>query len=454
MLTMHPPCILEPMKIEKSECVIKSYSFDATGIVFEPEGVVFAESEKDVIDTVRHCLKTKTPVIPRGAGSGFTGGSLPVKGGILLSLERLNRIIDIDTKNMVAEVEAGVVTGELRKSVESFGFYYPPDPSSLEFSTIGGNIAENAGGPRAVKYGVTGDYVLGIKAVLGTAEVIDTTKRLKKNVVGYNLTPLFVGSEGTLGVITRALLKIIPKPETRRLILSYFPELTEAGKAVTEIMASGIKPSALEIMDRASVECVKRYKGFSIPQNTEAILLIEVDGTKEEVRKYAREIVKILKAHSAKTKTARNEKEEEEVWALRRAISPSLLHIAPTKINEDVVVPVDKMAQALDAFRKIGKLYGVPVVCFGHAGDGNIHVNVMTDEKDERLFERAKKAVREIFIATVALGGSLSGEHGIGITKEKFLPIQVKKEEIHLWRRIKKAFDPENIINPGKMGLI
>ncbi len=445
---------MRSMKIEKNQCVIKSYSFDATGMVFEPEGVIFAENEGDVVEAIRYCLKNKKPLIPRGAGSGFTGGSLPVRGGIVLSLERLNRIIDIDTKNMMVEVEAGVITAELKKSVESFGFYYPPDPSSLEFSTIGGNIAENAGGPRAVKYGVTGDYVLGIKAVLGTAEVINTARRLKKNVVGYNITPLFVGSEGTLGVITRALLKIIPQPEKRVLILSYFADLTEAGKTVTDIISSGRVPSALEIMDRSSVECVKRYKAFDIPEGIEAILLIEVDGTRDQVKKSINAIVKICKMHKGKVKIAESDEEKEEIWALRRAISPSLLHIAPTKINEDVVVPIDRMAEALKAFREIGKAYGVPVVCFGHAGDGNIHVNVMTDEQDERLFEQAKKAVKEIFITTISLGGSLSGEHGIGISKEEFLPIQVKKSEIHLWRKIKKIFDPENIINPGKMGLI
>ena len=442
------------MKIEKSPNIIKCYSFDATGITFEPEGVVFAETEKDIIEVVEYCIKNKKSIIPRGAGSGFTAGCVPVRGGIVLSLEKMDKILDIDTKNMVAVAEPGVITANLQRSVESFNLYYPPDPSSLEFSTIGGNVAENAGGPKAIKYGVTANYVMGIRAVIGTAEVIDTTRKVRKNVVGYNITPLFVGSEGTLGVISKVLLRLIPLPEERMTILSFFKDIYQAGQTVVDIMNSGIVPSAIEIMDIASIECVKRYKSIDIPKSVEGVLIIELDGRKQEVKKEASLVKKICRNNKAFVKVAKDEKEREDIWQIRRAISPSLFHIAPTKINEDVCVPVSEIPRALKRFLEIGKKYGVPVVCFGHAGDGNIHVNVMTDEKNSTLMEKAKLAVREIFITTVELEGVLSGEHGIGYTKSKFLPIQTKKADLHLWRRVKKAFDPENIFNPGKMGLI
>ena len=437
------------MKLKEQEAIIHSYSFDATGKSIPPRAVAFLEDTRDARELILFARSRKIPIVPRGAGTGFAAGCVPTEDAIVATTEKMAKIIDIDTQNMVALVEPGVVTAELQKAAEEFGLMYPPDPSSLETCTIGGNIATNAGGPKAVKYGVTSDYVVGVEAVLGTGEIYSQIARVKKNVTGYRIHQLLVGSEGTLGIITKALLKLVPKPEAKATFLFAFRTLREAGEAVQEILKN-LKPSVLEIMDSTSIGCVKRYRNISLPEGTEAVLLVELDGTETEVRGQEQKLLKIVQTFKAEVQRAQNDGEIESIWKVRRAISPSLLNIAPTKINEDITVPVSRLAEALEAFRNVGRKYGLPVVSFGHAGDGNIHVNIMTDKNDPLLWAKALKATKEIFMITVSLGGVLSGEHGIGTTKREFLPLQMPNQQLLIYRRLKHAFDPDNIMNPGK----
>ena len=437
------------MKLKEQEAIIHSYSFDATGKSILPRAVAFLEDIRDARELILFARSKKIPIVPRGAGTGFAAGCVPTEDAIVATTEKMAKIIDIDTQNMVALVEPGVVTAELQKAAEEFGLMYPPDPSSLETCTIGGNIATNAGGPKAVKYGVTSDYVIGVEAVLGTGEIYSQIARVKKNVTGYRIHQLLVGSEGTLGIITKALLKLVPKPEAKATFLFAFRTLREAGEAVQEILKN-LKPSVLEIMDSTSIGCVKRYRNISLPEGTEAVLLVELDGTETEVRGQEQKLLKIVQTFKAEVQRAQNDGEIESIWKVRRAISPSLLNIAPTKINEDITVPVSRLAEALEAFRNVGRKYGLPVVSFGHAGDGNIHVNIMTDKNDPLLWAKALKATKEIFMITVSLGGVLSGEHGIGTTKREFLPLQMPNQQLLIYRRLKHAFDPDNIMNPGK----
>ena len=438
------------MKVIRESSVRHAYSYDATGSVCIPEGVVFPIDTEEVKEAVIHCRTKKIPLIPRGAGTGFVGGSIPVEGGIVLSTEKMKKILDIDTKNMVALVEPGVITAELQRAAEKFGLTYPPDPSSLESCTIGGNVATNAGGPKAVKYGVTGDYVAGLQVVLGTGEIYEELERVRKKVVGLNLVPLFVGSEGTLGVITKVLLKLVPKPEAKSTILIVFRSLEKAGEAVVELLRIRHLPSALEIMDTTSITCVKKYGKIDLPQKTEAVLLAEAEGTERETKDTVKKIKEIARRFKAQVKIAQTEEESQRIWRIRRAISPSLMNIAPTKINEDITVPVSKLAEALSGFKKISEKYGIPIVSFGHAGDGNIHVNIMTDREDPKLWERALQATKEVFLLTVSLGGVLSGEHGIGLSKKPYLGIQLPPHQRIIYRRIKNSLDPDNILNPGK----
>ncbi len=438
------------VELLRDDAVRECYSFDATGARCLPEAVAFLEGTEDAVELVRLCRREGLCIVPRGAGTGFVGGSVPSRGCVVASLERMNSILDVDTKNQVALVEPGVVTARLQEAVRGFGLMYPPDPSSLESCTVGGNVATNAGGPRAVKYGVTADYVKGVEAVLGTGEVFCQLERVRKCVVGLNLVPLFVGSEGTLGIITRVLLRLVPLPEMTLTFLLCFSSLEDAGVAVERIMASGILPCALEIMDITSIECVRKYRSVDVPGGIEALLIVELDGFEDEVKRAKDALLNLVSDLCREVVEAGDEEDVERIWAVRRAISPSLMEIAPTKINEDVTVPVSRLAEALSAYREVGRRYGLPVVCFGHAGDGNIHVNIMTDRDDEVLWRKALDATRDIFMSTVALGGVLSGEHGVGLSKRPYLGFQMETRSLDIYRRVKSALDPEGIMNPGK----
>ncbi|MDI6783097.1 MAG: FAD-linked oxidase C-terminal domain-containing protein [bacterium] len=428
------------------------YAYDATGQRYLPDYVVKPANANEISEIMKLASKTRTPVYPRGAGSGLTGGSVPLKGGIALVLTRLNRILEIDRANHTVTVETGVLVSELQKAVESVGLFYPPDPASADFSTIGGNIAENAGGLRACRYGVTRDYVLQLEAVLPSGEIIHTGAKTVKSVTGYDLTRLLVGSEGTLAVITKAVLRLIAKVPARKTMYAVFPRITDAAEAVSDLVEYSLIPSTLELMDQKTVECIESYKPSGLPKNAGAILFIEADGQPEQIEKEIKQIVQLCERHNAITvKVAKNAEEREQLWNLRRAVSPAITRIAGKKINEDICVPRSELAPLFIALEKIAKKYRVPIVNYGHAGDGNIHVNVMVNPEDNQEIARGHKAVEDIFKVVLNLGGTLSGEHGIGNTKSRYLSWEVPPAELKLMREIKKLFDPYNILNPGKI---
>ncbi len=433
------------------------YSFDATQEEYLPHAVLFPESPQEVARILELAWEEKIPVIPRGAGSGFTGGALPVKGGMVVSTEKMNRILEIDQKNLTALVEPGVVTGDLQKTVEGLGLFYPPDPASLAFSTLGGNVAENAGGPRAVKYGVTRDYILGIEAVLPGGQTITTGRKVVKDVVGYDLTRLLVGSEGTLAFFTRILLKLLPLPPATGTLLASFPSRESAGEAVAAIIRARIIPTAIEFMDKSALDAVARWDQApnlaTLSSSPQALLLIEVDGEEDLVPRLLERVAQVCQKQGGKVQVARNQEEAQNLWQARRAISPAIAQIAPTKINEDIVVPRSELPRALAKIEALEKKYGLPIVCFGHAGDGNIHVNIMTDKKDPEKWSKAQQAVKEVAANTLELGGILSGGHGVGITKAPYLSMEFPPHVLELMKGIKRVFDPGNILNPGKMGL-
>jgi len=427
------------------------YAYDATNKSFRPEGVLFPRSASEISLIFKLACAEGFCVVPRGAGTGFTGGSVPVQGGIVLSLERMTDIIGIDRENLTATVEPGVIGWELGQELLPLGLFYPPDPTSYKFSTIGGNIAECAGGPSAVKYGVTRDYVLGLEAVLPTGEIIKTGTATAKGVVGYDLTRLLVGSEGTLAVVTRAVLKLLPLPETKKTMLALFPSLNSAAEAVAGITGAGIVPATLELMDPASVACATEYTGATLPVDT-SLLLIEVDGAAEAVEKETARIEEILRANGvAEVKKAFEKKEVKDLWKTRRAMSAALFRLKPNKINEDVVVPRSLIARLIRGIEELRERTGLLIVSFGHAGDGNIHVNIMYDKKDEKEAEAAERAVADVFELTLSLGGTISGEHGVGTSKARYIGMELSTVEIAIMKGIKKVFDPKGLLNPGKI---
>ncbi len=428
------------------------YSYDARNIKSLPDLVGYPRTPEQISQIMKLANQARFPVIPRGAGTGMTGGTVPVDGGIVLVLTKMNRILQIDPQNLFAIVEPGVVTIDLQKEVEKIGLFYPPDPASLKTSTLGGNVAECAGGMRAVKYGVTKDYVMGLEVVLPGGEIITTGVKTVKSVVGYDLTKLLVGSEGTLGIITKIVLRLIPLPKAKRTMLGIFPSIEAAANTVSEIISSRIIPATLELMDNAAIRCVEDYLHLGLPVEAGAMLIIEVDGAPEALSGEIAEIQKICNENRAvEVKMARDEREAEDLWKARRSISPAVIRLNPDKVNEDITVPRSKVAEIIRRVEAIAKKYNLIVVNFGHAGDGNIHVNIMINKKKPGEEERCHAAIEEIFKATLDLGGTLSGEHGVGITKSPYIGLELGDLGLEVMKRIKKAFDPNNILNPGKI---
>jgi len=440
-----------PGKVSREPEDLRCYGFDASGLEAPPGAVVWAEDERDVVKVMQYADANNVPVIPRGAGTGMTGGSIPAEGAIVLSTERMNRILEIDKENLTVLVEPGVINGRLQRELERHRLFYPPDPSSLNFCTIGGNVAENAGGARAIKYGVTRDYVMGLEAVLSDGRVITTGVKTAKGVVGYDLTRLLVGSEGTLAVITKIRLKVLPIPEDVITLLALFTELEPSGEAVKSIIAEGIMPRTLEFLDAETIRAVENYKTIGLPRETEAMLLIELDGAPSVIMRDAGRISDICKKLKGEIIMAENELARMKLWEARRAVSPALFHISPTKINEDIVVPRSRLSEMLLRLRLLSRNTGIRIVNFGHAGDGNIHVNLMVDRANREEYEKAQKLVEEIFRATLELGGTISGEHGVGLTKQNYIAMEIHPAELELMKKIKQAFDPKNLLNPGKI---
>jgi glycolate oxidase len=428
------------------------YAYDATARTYLPDAVIFPKDAKEISAILRTANLDRFFVIPRGAGTGMTGGSLPVEGGVVVVMSRFNRILEIDKDNLIAHVEPGVITGRFHRAVERENLFYPPDPSSSEFSTLGGNLAECAGGPRAVKYGVTRDYVLGLEVVLPTGEIIRTGVATAKGVVGYDLTRLIVGSEGTLGIITRITVKLLPRPEAVRTMMAVFDDMQIAAETVSEIIRRGIVPRTIEFMDNASIRCVESYQGMHLPVDAGALLLIEVDGKEEEVDPLIGQLKTVCESQGVKdTSIARKKEDIEKLWKARKAISPALFQFGPDKINEDIVVPRSKIPDMVRKIAALKERTGLTIVSFGHAGDGNIHFNIMLDKKNRADLEKAEEAVDALFEYTLELGGTISGEHGVGITKAPYIAREIGALELELMKKIKKLFDPNGILNPGKI---
>ena len=433
-----------------------AYSYDATREHYEPDAVIFPRNEEDVSQILRYCNENNIIITPRGAGSGFTGGALPKNGGIILAFEKhMNKIIEIDLENMLAIVEPAVVNMDLQKAVEAKGLFYPPDPASEQYSTIGGNVSENAGGMRAAKYGITKDYVMALRAVRANGDIIRAGKKTIKDVAGYNIAGILTASEGTLAVITQITLKLIPKPKFASSYMAVFKSVEDAMNAVFKSLASGANPVAMEFLDSLSVAAIKEKLGVELPENAGALLIGDVDGNvKEEIDFQLGTLKSSFEENGAIDFEVANEAEERaKIWYARRNVSQCVTIYGSKKLNEDISVPRSKLPEALKEIYKVGEKYGFKVPCFGHAGDGNIHVNVMVDGSNEEELHKGHQAIEEIFRLVVDMGGTLSGEHGIGLSKAPFMDIAFSKEERQLFLDIKKAFDPNNILNPGKMGL-
>ncbi len=416
-----------------------------------PDVVVFPESTEQVSALLRFASERKIPVTPRGAGVGYVGGCVPLHGGIALSLRRMNRILEINEADGVAVVQPGVITGDLQDAVKSRGWFYPPDPASLNECTLGGNIATNAGGPRCLKYGVTRHYVLGLEVVLADGTVLRAGGRCHKNKTGFDLVGLFVGSEGMLGVVTEATLRLIPHPQSRAMLSVGFATFADAAAAVQAVLGSGFLPSAMEISDRFTLQAARNYVGEGVPHG-EAHLLVEVDGQEKTVPVEIALLQALLEQRGAlDIATAMSDAECELLWKLRREFSYSLRATGLTKLNEDIVVPRGRLVELVQFAEKLQADSGFPVACFGHAGDGNIHVNVMVrnmDEPAERA--RAEEALDQLFRFVIGIGGAITGEHGIGIAKQRWFADAVGAGAVEAHRRLKAALDPLGILNPGK----
>lgn len=433
-----------------------AYAYDATRNRYEPELVIFPRNEQDVSDILKYCNEHKIIITPRGAGSGFTGGALPAYGGVVLAYEKhMNKILEIDMENMVAVVQPGVINMDLQKAVEAKGLFYPPDPASENYSTIGGNVSENAGGMRAAKYGITKDYVMALRAVIPNGEIIRAGKRTIKDVAGYNVAGILIASEGTLACITEITLKLISKPTLSKSVMGVFPSVNDAMNAVYKTMAAGVTPVAMEFLDNLTIRAVEEKFHKGLPVTAGAILIADVDGTLDVEIENQLEILKKKFEENGciDFRIAKDAKESSDLWFARKNASQSITVYGSKKLNEDITVPRNKLPDLLKAVGEIAQKYDVKVPCFGHTGDGNVHTNVMVDGSDAKQLEIGHKAIEEIFKATVALGGTLSGEHGIGLSKAPFMHLAFSDGEMELFRSIKKAFDPNNILNPNKMGL-
>ncbi|HNZ58721.1 MAG: putative FAD-linked oxidoreductase [Syntrophorhabdaceae bacterium] len=429
----------------------RCYSYDARTDGAVPDMVVFPSSADEVSKILILANRYLFSVIPRGQGTGLTGGSVPIRGGVVLVFTRMNRILEIDTKNLIAVVEPGVITYVFQEEIAKYGLCYPPDPASYKYSSIGGNVAECAGGPNSLKYGVTRDYVIGLEVVIPTGEILNVGVRTMKGVVGYDLTRLFVGSEGTLGVITKINLKLIPLPESKATTLALFKKVEDTAEAVSAIIASKIIPSTIEFMDKASIRCSEQANPMGIPEDIEGLLLIEVDGDSISIESQAEKIKAVLVQHNASDiKLTKDPKEADKLWQARRVVSQATYNLNPVKIAEDVVVPRSNIPSLIRFLERLQKKYGIPILSFGHAGDGNFHVSIMIKETPEDR-KKAEEAVREIFSETIKLGGTLSGEHGIGTSKAAYLGMELSPEVINTMKKIKNLFDPNNIVNPGKI---
>jgi glycolate oxidase len=437
--------------VEKEDLI--PYSFDGTAALRQMPGcVVLAKTTEEIVAILKLANETKTPVVTRGSGTGLSGGSLPVADCIVLCLVKMDKILELDRANLTMLVETGVTTQAISDAANAAGLFYPPDPGSMKISTIGGNVAENSGGLRGLKYGVTRNYVMGMEVVLPDGEILWTGNKCVKDVAGYSLKDLFIGSEGTLGVITKVLLKLIPKPATKRTLVATFAQMDQAAQAVSDIIAAQIIPCTLEFLDRTTIHCVEDYAKIGLPLDCEALLLMETDGHPAAVAEEAAKMEELVRKNGAlDIRLAKDDAEAAKLALARRSAFSALARVAPTTILEDVTVPRSELAKMVRFVESIAKKYQLRIGTFGHMGDGNLHPTFLTDERNKEEMHRVEEAFKEIFAEAIRLGGTITGEHGIGVAKKSFLPKFAGDAQMRVMRELRRALDPNGILNPGKM---
>ena len=429
------------------------YSFDGTAAHRQrPRCVVFPKTPEEIAAVLRIAQAKHLPVVTRGSGTGLSGGSLPVPDCIALCLVRMDRVLKLDEKNLTILVEAGVVTQKIAELADAAGLLYPPDPGSMKISTIGGNVAENAGGLRGLKYGVTRDYVMGLEVVLADGRIVWLGSQCVKDVAGYSMKDVFIGSEGTLGVITKVLLKLVPKPQAKKTLLATFNRMDEAAETVSAIIAAKIIPCTLEFLDKVTIKCVEEYAHIGLPLDAEALLLMETDGHPAVVEEEARRMEQIARQHgAAAVSLAQSAEEAAKLATARRSAFSALARVSPTTILEDATVPRSELAKIIRFIQEVGARHQLRVATFGHMGDGNLHPTFLTDERNVAEMERVEHAMQEIFDYALKLGGTITGEHGVGVAKKKFLPGAIGDASLGLMRQLKRTLDPDNLLNPGKI---
>ncbi len=429
------------------------YAFDGTAALRQRPGVVvFPRSTEEVAVVLKLAQETRTPVVPRGSGTGLSGGSLPVPDSLVLCLVRMDRVLEVDRANLTLLCEAGTLTQTVADAAAAAGLFYPPDPGSMKISTIGGNVAENSGGLRGLKYGVTRNYVMGLEVVLPDGEVLWTGNKCVKDVAGYSLRDLFIGSEGTLGVITKVLLRLIPRPAAKKTLLASFAQMDQAAQTVSDIIAAQIIPCTLEFLDRTTIACVDDYAQIGLPRDCEALLLMETDGHPAVVEEEAARMVEIARRHGCgEVRVAQNDEEAARLAAARRTAFSALARVAPTTILEDVTVPRSELARMVRCIQAVAQKYHLRIGTFGHFGDGNLHPTFLTDERNADEMHRVEEAFKELFAEAIRLGGTITGEHGVGVAKKAFLPQQVGETGLRLMRTLRQVLDPQGVLNPGKV---
>lgn len=445
--------IAAPENYEDSAASRLVYSYDATPqFQAMPDGVISPRNTHEVSEIVKVCNEFKIPIVPRGSGTNLCGGTCPTEGGLVLLFKHMNKILEIDEDNLTAAVQPGVITLDLINDVEEKGLFYPPDPSSMKISTIGGNINENSGGLRGLKYGVTRDYVMGLEIVLANGDIIRTGGKLAKDVAGYDLTRLFTGSEGTLGIITEAILKLVPKPESVKTMLAHYQDMEAAAQSVSKIIASKIIPATLEFLDQPTLMVVEDYARIGLPTDVKAVLLIEQDGPLEVSERDIARMAAICREEGAvSVEIAQSEEHALQLRTARRSALSALARLKPTTILEDATVPRSEIAKMVREINLIAEKYDVSICTFGHAGDGNLHPTCTTDLRNHEEMERVEQAFSDIFEKAIQLGGTITGEHGVGEMKAPYLEWKLGKEGVAAMKGIKQSFDPNNIMNPGKV---
>jgi len=429
------------------------YSFDGTAAMTQmPGAVVFARSAADVVAVLEFATRERIPVVTRGSGTGLSGGSLPVAGCIVLCTVRMDRILEVDRANLTMRVEPGVTTLQVSEAAAAVGLFYPPDPGSMKISTIGGNVAENSGGLRGLKYGITRNYVMGLEVILANGEVLTTGNKCVKDVAGYSLKDLFIGSEGTLGVITQVLLRLIPKPAAKKTLVATFDAMDAAAQTVSDLIAAQIIPCTLEFLDRTTIQCVEDYAKIGLPTDCEALLLMETDGHPAQVEEEAQVMEEMARRNGCREiRIARDEAEANRLASARRSAFSALARVAPTTILEDATVPRSELAHMVRFVEQIAQKYRLRIGTFGHMGDGNLHPTFLTDERNHEEMERENAAFQDIFTEAIRIGGTITGEHGVGVAKRDFLPKFAGDAQMRVMRELRRVLDPAGILNPGKV---